>query len=51
MNKQRVLLIAVVLIGIEFLLPVPGPLTLCSIYVLAARPRWFREAVDLLYSG
>ncbi len=34
---------------LELVSPVPALLTLGGIYVLAAKPAWFRRAVDELY--
>ena len=49
MRGNRLVLLAWGLVVIELLLPVPGPLSLGAIYVLAVRPAWFARTVRELY--
>lgn len=51
MTKSQIMGVALVLIILEAVLPVPGPLTLTMLYVLMARPGWFKTAVQVLYHG
>lgn len=49
MTKTNILATAILLIIAEALLPIPGPLTLLALYVLLAKPLWFKTAIALLY--
>jgi hypothetical protein len=49
MTKAKVLGTSLVCIVIEALLPVPGPLTVLSVYILFAKPIWFKTAIDCFY--
>lgn len=51
MSQGKLTLLFLAVIVVEALLPVSGPLTLGALYVLMARPPWFKRAMDRLYGA
>ena len=49
MTQQQIWIAAIALIGLDLLFPVIPIMPLVAIYVLIAKPTWFKEFVDYVY--
>jgi hypothetical protein len=49
MSQQDIWLIAIAIIAVDLLVFVVPVVPLVAVYILLARPRWFKQFVDDLY--